>query len=357
MENAANGTMENVGENKEVVVDNISKDNNTTPTEETQGSTKAIEDENNPLTEVSMRNLKNLLKQALEMTKIMEAQWNSSKREFELTDSHMKQLYKFNEEHKKEMPSYLTEEQKNEWDHFNGLDAMTEEDVIHIFGEEHPIIGVMHTQTMDRIKDVTNEFFTWMTTLREYRQINDAYLQLIEEQEELQMEELRKVMEKEQDPEKKEKMSNAINTYYNRKYLDFLAEPMDERDITRIINAFHDEHKVSYWLERSRNKLKQMKISEKVILEISQFEKRFLPEKYHKLNNILLLHFMQTVIYCDSYDKNHAGRDKAWCMVLALDKVIRNTMSEEDRNRIMNNIEKFEDKFMDKIQPAAEAAE
>lgn len=349
MENATGKTMENLEEIKETAIDDVSKVDDNSPTEESQESAKVIEDENNPLTEVSMRNLKNLLSQAMEMVKIMEAQWNSSKKEFQLTDSHMKQIYKFNEEHRTPMPDYLTEEQEQEWDHFNGLDEMTEEDVTAIFGEEHPIIGVMHTQTMDRIKDVTNEFFSWLTTLKEYRQIHDAYIQLLDEQEDQQMDELREAMEKEEDPEKKKSMSDALDMYYNRKYLDFLAEPLDDAEVNRLVNVFYDENRITYWLNRSRDKLKQMKISDKIILEISQFEKRFLPEEYHKLSNILLLHFMQTVIYANCSDKKDHGRNKALCMVLAFDKVIRITMPGEDRDRIMNNIKKFEDQFLDKI--------
>lgn len=329
-------------------------------TEEVTTSTeppKAIEDPDNPLTDMSMKNLVALMRQVGEMVKIMEAQWASSKEEFKLTDSHMKQLYQYNEEHKKEMPDYLSDEDKQNWDHFNGLDNIPEEKVLEIFGEDHPIIGVMNTQTVDRIKSVTAEFFTWMSTLKEYGQINDAYLELVETQEEAQVNSLKEIMEKEEDPDKKKKMSDSIDLYYNRKYLDFLAKELPEEDFNRLVEAFSSKSTISYWLKRSQDKLKQLKISTKIILEISQFEKRFLPEKYHKQNNILLLHFMQNVVFGDRSDKNSRDRHKAVCMVLMLDRIVRNTTNEETRTRVLNNIMAFEDQFIGKLGVSASSEE
>lgn len=347
MENTNNEILE---ENNLVEIPEVSGNENEAVQTE---PVKAIENPDDPLNEMSMKNLVALMRQVGEMVKIMEVTWSSSKEEFKLTDSHMKQLYQYNEEHKKEMPEYLTDEEREKWDHFNGLDNIPEEKVLEIFGEGHPIIGVMNTQTIDRIKSVTSEFFTWMSTLREYGQINDAYLELVETQEEAQMEALREVMNKEEDPEKKKKLSDSIDLYYNRKYLDFLADKLDDKELDRLIKAFSDEQKITYWLNRSQDKLKQLKISTKIILEISQFEKRFLPEKYHGQNNILLLYFMQTIVYCSCSDKNDQGRNKAVCMVLMFDRIVRNTTNDEVRTRVLNNIMAFEDQFIGKLGKSA----
>lgn len=306
-------------------------------------------DESNPIDDKSIKSLSNLLKQVGEMVSVMEATWVSSQKEFKLTDSHMKSLYQFNEQHKTDMPDYLTAEEKEKWDHFNGLDVMTEEDVEKIFGEEHPIIGVMHSQTMDRIKSVSNEFFSWMSALREYRAVNDAYMQLLEEQEKADMEKLKSYAEKCEDPEKKKTVLKSIEDYYSRKFLDFLGDPLNEKDIDRLVKAFSDKDKISYWLQRSQDKFKQLKISTKIILELSQFEKRFLDEKYHKQSNILLLHLMQMIIYCNCGDIKDMNRTKVICMTIALDRLIRNVSKPEERERILGNIIKFEDQFIGKI--------
>lgn len=315
---------------------------------------KAIEDEQNPLTDQTIKNISTLMKQVAEMCNVMEATWKSTKQEFSLTDAHMKQLHHFNEQHKKSMPEYLSDEDKEKWDHFNGLDEITEEEVVEIFGEEHPIIGIFHTQTIDRIKSVVNEFFTWLSTLKEYRQIHDAYLKLVETQEEDNIKRLTEVMEKEEDPEKKAAMKASLDLYYRNKYLDFLADEVPEKDIDRLLKAFTDEKKVSYWIRRSEDKLKQLKISTKIIPELAQFEKRFLDEKYHKASNMLLLHFMQSIIYCDCGDKKDQSRRKVICMVLMLDNIIRNTVDEETRKRVLNNVMKFEDQFLDRVPTTKE---
>ena len=308
---------------------------------------KAIENPDDPLNDVSVQQIGQLMKQVEEMVKIMENQWNMSKNEFQLTDTHMKQLYQYNEEHRTEMPEGLTEEEQEKWDRFNGLDNIPEEKVEEIFGEGHPIIGVMNTQTIDRIKDCVNDFFNWLSAMKEYRQIHDAYLELIEIEEQKNIDQLKVAIEKEEDPEKKAKMQESIDLYYNRKYLDFIAEELDEEDRDRLVHAFGNAKKIEYWLQRSRDKLKQLKVSEKIILEISQFEKRFLPEKYHPCSNMLLLYFMQNVIYSDMHDKNNAGRNKVVCMVFALDGIIRNTWTKENTDHVLDNIMKFLDQFID----------
>jgi hypothetical protein len=188
-----------------------------------------------------------------------------------------------------------------------------------------------------------------MAAMKEYRQIHDAYLELVELEEEKNIEKLKLIAEKEEDPDKKATMEESIKMYYNRKYLEFLSEPIDEKDRDRIIEAYGSNQKITYWLNRTRDKLRQLKISDKFILEISQFEKRYLEEKYHKCSNILLVYFMQTIVYSDMHDKNSVGRNKAICMVIALDGIIRKTWKEETRERVLNNIRAMLDQVIDFI--------
>ena len=339
----AMGVYTNSNENEVVDVEYTEVEDNI------ESANVAIEDEENPINETSIKQIGQLLKQVEEMVRIMENNWTISKNTFKLTDTHMKQLYQYNEENRTEMPDDLSEEEQQNWDRFNGLNDIPEEKVIEIFGEEHPIIGVAHTQTIDRIKDAVNDFFAWMSSMKEYRQIHDAYLQLIELEEQKNIEQLKTIAEQEEDPEKKAKMEESIALYYNRKHLEFLAEDMDEKDRDRLVNAFTDEGKIEYWIKRTRDKLKQIKVSDKFILEISQFEKRYLPEKYHKCSNILLLYFMQTIVYADMHDVNSVGRNKAVCMVLALDGIIRKTWPQELVENVLANIMNMEDQIIDML--------
>lgn len=311
-------------------------------------------DENNPLNDVSIQQLNMLMRQMREMVGMMEAQWLASKKDFKLTDTHMKLLYQYNLEHRVEMPADLSEEESIKWDHLNGLDSIPEEKVLEIFGEEHPIIGVQHSLTIDRIKSVSRDFFSWMSALREYRQVSDGYMELLEAEEEKNMAALKAHLEKEEDPEKKANMQKAVDLYYYRIYLDFLADPLPEEKINRLVKLFSNQTKIEYLLKRSREKLTQMKISTKFILEISQFEKRFLPEKYHHQSNIFLLYFMNTLVYCDINSKISEDKNNAVCMIFGMDKFIRNIWKPEIKEKILNNMIAFQDQFLGKLPLATE---
>ena len=339
-----------------VTVDEVSFIDNTEPIDVEETSEEqpnvAIEDPENPINQVSIKQISQLLKQVEEMVHIMENHWMSSKSEFKITDDHMKKLYQYNETHRTEMPEGLSEEEQENWDRFNGLDNIPEEVVLDIFGEGHPIIGIEHTISIDRIKDCVNDFFAWMSAMKEYRQIHDAYLQLIELEEQKNIEALKMIAEKEEDPEKKAKMEESIALYYSRKYLDFVSEEMDDKTKNQLVKTFSDKNKIEYWLKRTRDKLKQINISEKFILEISQFEKRYLSEKYHKASNILLLYFMKLVTYSDMNDPKSEGRNKVLSMVFALDGVIRKTSNEEISSKVLNNIMAMEDQLIDMLPEA-----
>lgn len=322
--------------------------NETTPEDE---ESMLIGNPDDPLgEEFDAKSYESMMRQMADMIKIMEQSWNSTRDEFKLSDSHLKMLYQFNEENRVPMPDNLTDEQKNEWDHFNGLDKLTDEDIINVFGNDHPIIGVHHDQTVDRIKDSVNEFFAYLSALREYRQVNDAYLMLVDQEEEKEIAKLKVMMEEETDPEKKVMMKESIDLYYDRKYIRFIAEA-DEKTVEALTHAFSDEKKITYWLNRGQDKLAQLKISSKFILEISQFEKRFLPEKYHKLSNMVLLYTLRSLIYTDCTDKNKSNheRNKIICIIMALDKIVQGRCTEEVKNIILENICEFLDKFIDKV--------
>lgn len=315
----------------------------------------AIADPENPLDNISMRNIESMMKASEQMVHTMQAMWESDMREYGVNENHMKEIYNFNEQNKEQMPEGLTDEEREGWNHLNGIDKLTDEDITRIFGEGHKIIGVDHSQTMDRIKDVAGDFFGWMTSLREYKQMNAGYMMLVENEEEKNIERLRNIAEVEEDEDKKATMLKSIDEYYHTKYLDFLAETQGDIVTHHIAKAFKDEKKIEYWINRTRDKLKQLKLSSTFILEISQFEKRFLEEKYHKCSNVLLLYFMRKIIYCDTHNKKSVDRTQAVAMVFALDNCIRNQWNDEKKNRVFNNVRAFLDQIIDLIpEPKSE---
>ena len=302
------------------------------------------------LNEENMRQLSLTLKSLEGTIKTMESLWLASASELSLKDEHMRQISMYNDKYKTPAPEGMTDEERSEWDYLNGIDKMTDEDIESIFEEGHPIYGVDHSQTIDRIKGAAEDFFNWLTSIREYRNIHDAYLKLLEMQEEENMNKLREAANKEPDEQKKQFMIEQIELYYKRKNLGFLADEIDEFTKNKILSVLTDEKKAEYYINRCRDKLNQLKISNKIILEISQFEKRFLEEKYHKCSQVLLTYFMSTCIFTDMAKKEDEGRIRTICMVMALDSIIRNTINEEKKNIIHDNIRKLEDQFINNIE-------
>lgn len=348
--------------NEEVVNDELNSEKVGEPiAEETEAIEANVNEENTLfneeglsedeiLNDANMKQLGETLKYLEGTIKTMESLWLASASELSLKDEHMRQISMYNDKYKEPAPENMTDEERSKWDFLNGINKMTEEDVATIFEEGHPIYGVDHSQTIDRIKGAAEDFFNWLTSIREYRNIHDGYLKLLEMQEENNMNKLREAANAEEDPERKQFMLDQIDLYYKRKYLGFLADEIDEFTKKKILAVLTDEKKAEYYINRCREKLNQLKISNKIILEISQFEKRFLEEKYHKCSQVLLTYFMSTCVFNDMTNKEDEGRIKTICMVMALDSIVRNTINEDKKNLILDNIRKLEDQFINNIE-------
>lgn len=299
----------------------------------------------------SSKDAEKMMKSMEEMMKLMQDQWIASVKELGLKDEHMKALEKWNTDHRKEKPEVLSQEEETKWDYLNGLDSLTDEAIKEIFGEDHPIWGVDHSQTLDRIKGAAQDFFNYLSAMREYKNVHNAYIRLIELEEEAEVEKLRIRMEEETDPEKKKSMQESIDNYYYIKQLGFLADELPRKDRERIVKALTDEKKISYWIDRCMDKLAQLKVSSQFILQISQFEKRFLDEKYHKCSNILLLYFTNMCMVTSMGNPKDIGRAKVISTVMALDSITRNACTDEFKEIVMNNILALENQFIYYIDP------
>ena len=64
---------------------------------------------------------------------------------------------------------------------------------------------------------------------------------------------------------------------------------------------------------------------------------------------MLLMYFMSMIVYMDINNKDNPDRNKVACMVFALDRVIRNKMSEEQKKIVIDNIIALEDQFLAKL--------
>ena len=81
-----------------------------------------------------MQTITSTLKSLETSVKVMEEQWLATAREFQITDTHMKELGKWNADHRTEKPEGLSEEEAANWDYLNGIDSITIEEITRIFG-------------------------------------------------------------------------------------------------------------------------------------------------------------------------------------------------------------------------------
>lgn len=301
------------------------------------------------LTDEQINTIRSMLRTLADDIKIMEDIWNVTKKEFNVTKENIDDLYTYNKEHRIEMPDDISDEDKEKWDEFNGIDNITEEDVIKIFGENHNVIGIDHDITKSRVKEIITDFNNYKSAHKEYTDVLDAFQELMEAQHELDMQELREAAEKETDPEVKAKLNKVLDEYYDNKVLGFLRTPLLANDRERLVKAFTDKQKTSYYLKRAKDKLNQLNIPLKIFFELWELEKRILDEKYHKLSNMLLLYFIQTAAYCHPENKDNSETIRVEFMTTALDSLIRSTLKPEIRTQVIDNIRTFEDQFIDLI--------
>jgi hypothetical protein len=294
----------------------------------------------------SEKEMADWIKTAKEIMLLTESQWRLTQSEFSLTTDIMTELHKFNNDHK--VPQTT---ETNEYDQYNGIDHMTYEESIKIFGEDHPIMGGIHTITIDRIKSSMDDLARWSKALDNYTKTYNEYIGFIEAKEDYNIALLQQKILEETDEFKKIAMNNELQQHYRKKYLDFLSDKLDDKSIERLTRSFHDVDKVKYLLEKAVTKLSKINISKMFIMEIAGFEKRFLPEKYHGQNNLLLLYFLDlcafTKLNMDSSDKIF----KIKCITIAMDKFIRHTMNEQWRERTIANVIELEDQFIGIIKP------
>lgn len=306
-------------------------------------------DEDMPLTDENIQSMATLLKQLRRNVDIMQDVWMQTKKDFSLTNEHMYKLHQYNEQHKVPAPVQEDGETPDDYDEFNGLDEIPEEEIENIFGEGHPIFGVHIDQTRDRVKTAASDFFNCLNFTKEYNETERMYHVLLEMKEAQEIEKLKMIAEAQEDPEKKAPLLKSIDDYYRDKFLGYLKDPIGDFEKKKLIDAFGDAKTIDYWLRRTRDKLTQINMNQQFILEISQFEDRFLPERYHKLSNMTLLYFMQKIIYSNISDPKAHDRSIIHAFIMAMDGVIRKTFSADNVQLVLDNIMALLEQLIDDV--------
>ena len=309
-------------------------------------------DESDPLSDSNIRQVEEMVRQMRQTVEIVQNIWYEDSRQYQLTGEMMYKLHQFNQANITPQDHTKSDE---EYDEFNGLDRITKIDLINIFGKNHPhALAAGVDGIMDIIKGNLADYISYVRIWREFKETDRSYCMLIEMRADSDMLKLREVAEAETDEIKKKKLLDSIDQYYSVKFMDYLRDPLSDKDKKAFVDTFGDEKKVEYWINRSKDKLLQMNTSQRFILEISNFEQIHLPERYHMLSNMFLLYFMRSLIFTDvapniTDPKKKYERDRIFAMINAVDSVIRSTNTTDNINRIKNNIMAFLDQIIDDV--------
>lgn len=307
----------------------------------------AIADPEHPLDAPSLEKITQLMKATAGMVNMMESAWKSEQDDFKLTADQINKAIIFNNNHLVDVPDDYDpiEHPDDNVDIFNGVDKMTDEDIEEIFGKEHLIIGVDHSQTIDRIKYCLQDYYNWRSALKEYSDVVSAYNQLVEAEEEKNVAQLRAYAESRTDPDVKRKLLRSLDEYYEAKYLDYMANPLSDKDKTQIWNGSHDEKKLDYWKNRFVDKMKRMGMSPAIAVELHGFEIAKMEEKYHKYQDVLCTYFLRMGAYCDPYSPGNMDAFKIRAASIMIDNYLHDRLNEKDAKRVLNNLKAFLDQF------------
>ena len=302
---------------------------------------------------LTLSSLSKMMQEAKNLLKMQEQLWAQMAEEFEIRDDQLKTILEYNDSVRKPLPEAQQDEDGfdntvKEYDPLNGLDDIPDERIIDIFGSDSPIIGLTHSQTVDRLKSAIQVFYDMYTCQVEYHRLEVEFAEEIERQEQESLDLLKKAAENETDPDKQARAQTSLDRFLSNKYLGFMAEILTQQDLGWLIMAYSDRGKIRYSLDKSRRVLQQMGIPEAVILQLSNFEKRLLPEKYHGQSNLLLLKFLGMIVH-ERPQEDKFSRHRIISFVLGIDKLVKRTWSDEEYEKVINNLMAFEDQFIGKI--------
>lgn len=324
---------------------------------EEKESFNGLIDPSKPITQRDIDNVGRFINQFADTVRTIQKIWLDTKAELKLTDTQIKAVYNFNIQNRDPEPDPAEGEDAPEYDRYNGVLKMTDADITNVFGDGHPIWGVDLSQTRDRIHGALQEFIEYAAIMKEFRDLNNNYAKLQNMYEDDQMEQLQKIADEKEDPTEKAELQRNIDNYWRNRYLGFLTDPVDEATINRIVLAYSDRRKCEYWRDRSLRKMKQLHMSPNFLMELYNFEEIKMDEKYAGLNNILLLYFMHTVTYINTYDKDDIRRPYSVFMFNTLDNLIQNRIDDpEKRQLVLDNVATLLDNFMGKLPEGAVCA-
>jgi len=293
--------------------------------------------------------LQDFLRMVSSTIKQMESKWRMVSSQLKLTQPIIKKIYTYNNEHAIPLPEEATAEAHVQYDHFNGLDNITLNELKEILGPDHQLVHGNLKDNIEMIKNAMGLFINWLASLKEYKSAYKEYQEILDAEQYKNIEVLKNILESDPENPDREKIEAALNSYYDNLYLNFLSTPLSDEVIARLINVFNDKEKFDYWENRAAAKLKQIGVVPLTIVELASFEKKYLDEKYHKCSNMLALYVMNLARYARNDDKSPNNMKRKILLITStLHKFIEGNMKDEQKEKVLENVKAFLDQFLDK---------
>lgn len=330
--------------------DSENTESKTNTEENSEETTESSEDESKNAIKDEQETIKQLrmfLQLAGNTIHEMESKWRMVSSQLKLTNKIVKELYDYNGAHAVPLPEEATAEAHVQYDHFNGLDNLTQEELVNIFGEDHNLVKGDIKENIKIIKNAMGLFINWLASLKEYKEAHKEYENILDAEQEKNIELLKNLLENTpEDSPDRENIQKALDSYYDKLYLNFLSTPLTIEAVQRLVNVYNNEEKFEYWQTRAAEKLKQIGVIPLTIVELGGFEKNFLEEKYHKYSNMLALYVMNLARYARNDDPSPENmKRKILIITSTIHKMIEGNMPDEQKEKILANIRSFLDQF------------
>ena len=191
-------------------------------------------------------------------------------------------------------------------------------------------------------KPILDEYFSYLSS--------DKYIQIVKDKIDM----LNAAIALEEDPLKRsemEKQIKIISSTIDHSYLLRRFNKYGESEIKSIADAYFDNRKSKYIMERYKDKITKVGFNENIYVNFLNIEENFLPEKYSVFNNLFLFIYTRMIAYTDVYDRAEltiARSATSSIAKLIYHKYDNLTGENEFKSIIMNILDKFEsyrDKF------------
>ena len=193
-------------------------------------------------------------------------------------------------------------------------------------------------QIGEELKNFSNDYFNYVNS-PEYKERKQKRIQ-----------ELREKAKSEENPSVKSDIEHMLHVLEKSEDLSFLMDHIEERgpkEIDNIANVFFDKERSSIVMKKFASRIGKFGYNPGVYKHFFNIEEMFLPEEYHKFNNLFLFHVMRTISFMDAYNKDD-NLYVSSILVKIYNLIYHKYPTKEQENEFIDYIKAFDDRFVEK---------